>query len=124
MKDISNRADIEFVLNTFYQALLADPNMKHFFLPLVEKGQLQVHLQTITDFWHDILFLSSTYGKNAMKPHLELHKVKKMDATHFTSWLQHFNQSIDLHFSGEKARLAKTRALSIATIMQIKLRDL
>ncbi len=124
MKDITNRADVSFFVEEFYKLLLTDDRINHFFLPLVEHGQLDTHLKTITNFWHDMLFLTSDYGKNAMKPHLELHQHRRMTATHFSTWLQHFNQTIDGHFSGEKAILAKTRALSIATIMQIKLRDL
>ena len=124
MNDISSRADIEFLVTSFYKALLSDPGMEHFFSPMVASGQLDMHLQTITDFWHDILFLSSSYGKNAMKPHIELSKRHTMTDTHFSSWLGHFNTTVDQYFSGEKAQLAKSRAQSIATVMQIKLRDL
>ena len=124
MRDISNRTDVALFVKQFYKALLSDDQLSHFFLPLVNKGHLDEHLHTITNFWHDILFLTSDYGKNAMKPHMELHKRHIMTPAHFTVWLHHFNESIDRHFSGEKAILAKTRAQSIATIMQIKLRDL
>ncbi len=124
MNDISNRTDVEVLVNSFYKALLSDDHIKHFFEPIVSSGNLDSHLRIITDFWHDILFLSSDYRNNAMKPHMELHKQHTMTPAHFTTWLTHFNKTVDQHFSGEKAHLAKTRALSIATIMQIKLRDL
>ena len=124
LKDISNRADIEFLLKTFYKALLSDTTINHFFQPLEESGQLDEHLSTIADFWHDVLFLSATYKKNVMKVHGELHKQHKISAAHFTTWLHYFNKTVDQNFSGENAILAKTRAQSIATIMQIKLRDL
>ncbi len=123
MKDISNRADIEFLLSTFYKALLADPSINHFFLPLVENGQLDTHLSTIADFWHDVLFLSTTYKKNVMKVHSELHEQNRISSARFTTWLRHFNETVDRNFSGKYAILAKTRAQSIATVMQIKLRD-
>lgn len=124
MKDISNKGDIEFLIKSFYDALLGDPTLNHFFLPLLKEGHLDEHIQIIVSFWHDVLFLSSDYGRNAMQPHIKLHKNNKITSDHFSSWLTHFNTTIDNHFRGEKALLAKTRAQSVATIMQIKLRDL
>ena len=39
----------------------------------------------------------------------------------FKIWLRHFNQTIDENFKGDKTEQIKTQALSIATIMQIKI---
>ena len=39
----------------------------------------------------------------------------------FTIWLHHFYDTVDANFKGEKAEQIKTQALSIATIMQIKI---
>ena len=39
----------------------------------------------------------------------------------FQIWLNHFNNSVDENFKGEKAERIKTQALSIATVMQIKI---
>ena len=36
-------------------------------------------------------------------------------------WLQLFTSTVDELFEGEKAELAKQRAMSIATVMQLKL---
>ena len=121
--DISNRKDVELFVNQFYEKLLNDENISHFFDHLIVNDHLEEHLKTISDFWEDILFLTTHYGRNAMKPHLELHHVHPFIATNFKIWLRHFNATIDANFTGEKANLAKTRALSIATIMQIKLQD-
>ena len=40
---------------------------------------------------------------------------------HFDRWLLLFNETVNKLFVGNKAELAKTRALSIATIMQVKI---
>jgi len=39
----------------------------------------------------------------------------------FKTWLRHFNLCVDEKFVGQKAEMAKTRALSIATVMEIKM---
>ena len=42
----------------------------------------------------------------------------------FKRWLTLFNQTVDDLFAGEKASGAKDRALSIATIIKLKIDDL
>ncbi|MEJ7676618.1 MAG: hypothetical protein WKG06_01825 [Segetibacter sp.] len=50
-----------------------------------------------------------------------MHHFKKLQRKDFERWLQLFNKTVDDLFEGEKAELAKQRALSIATVMQIKI---
>ncbi len=40
---------------------------------------------------------------------------------HFQRWILLFNETVDELFKGEKAELIKQRALSISTVMQIKI---
>ena len=46
---------------------------------------------------------------------------KNLSPELFTIWLSHFNNSVDENFKGQKAEQIKTQALSIATVMQIKI---
>lgn len=121
MKDIRNREDIHFLINEFYKKLLSDDLVQHFFEEIVVQDHLAEHTETITDFWNGILFNATDYNSNAMQPHLELNKTKPFKNKHFKRWLQHFTTSIDESFKGQKAEMAKTRALSIATVMEIKM---
>jgi hemoglobin len=123
-KDIENREDIYLLVKDFYVKLLNDDKMHHFFEEFINPELLEKHLQILVDFWDNILFYSGTYQKNAMKPHLDLQPKKPFKPEHFKHWLLHFNNTIDEHFSGEIAHAAKSRALSIATVMQIKIADL
>jgi hemoglobin len=59
-----------------------------------------------------------------MQPHLDIHQKSPLEKHHFQTWLTYFNQSVDELFEGEKAFRAKERALSIATVMQIKVSQL
>jgi hemoglobin len=52
---------------------------------------------------------------------MDINNKIKLTEAHFTIWLHNFNLTIDENFSGEIAENMKTRALSIATVMKIKL---
>lgn len=120
MKDISSRADIELLLQTFYKEALKDPSIGMYFTEVVEIN-LEEHIPEITDFWEQQLFQSKVYKKNVIAIHKNINVLKALNKTHFDTWLYLFTKTVDQTFSGEKAELIKTRALSIATIMQLKM---
>ncbi len=122
--DIQHREDIYLLVKTFYIKLMNDDLMHHFFVDFEQPEHLEKHLQTLVDFWENILFYSGGYRKNAMAPHLELQKEKPFKPVHFKSWLSMFNASVDELFEGEMAHTIKSRALSIATVMKIKVSEL
>ncbi|PCH53017.1 MAG: hypothetical protein COC22_03265 [Flavobacteriaceae bacterium] len=123
-KDISNRQDIYLLVKTFYVRLMNDDLVAHFFEDFTNPILLEEHLQTLVDFWDNVLFYSGGYRKNAMLPHLKLQETKPFSTRHFKCWLSNFNLTIDELFEGEIAHAAKTRALSIATVMEIKINEL
>ena len=103
---------------------MSDEVMCHFFEDFKNPDHLETHLQTLVDFWSNILFYTGEYRKNAMQPHLDLQPKKPFKEIHFTHWLSSFNASVDELFHGEIAHNAKSRALSIATVMQIKISEI
>lgn len=120
MPDIATRNDIEKIMSAFYGKLLEDNNINYIFTD-VAKIDLEKHLPHIADFWEQNLLGSGSYRNNVLKIHLDLNDKTPLVATHFMTWLGHLNTTIDEHFSGEKAETMKTRALSVATVMQIKM---
>jgi hemoglobin len=122
MTDIVNRADIYTLVKQFYTRLLVDADLKHFFEDLDTEEELEKHLQILVDFWEHQLFYSGTYKRNALQPHLDLHHKKPITNQHFTQWLKLFTETVDKHFNGIKAHLAKAK--SIATLIQIKISQL
>lgn len=123
-KDIQNRDDIYLLVKTFYVKLMNDEVMCHFFEEFKNPIHLEEHLQTLVDFWSNILFYTGEYRKNAMQSHLDLQQQKPFEIIHFKHWLSSFNASVDELFQGQMAHTAKSRALSIATVMQIKISGL
>lgn len=121
--DIRNRKDLQLLMEKFYGKLLADTSVSYLFTDIA-KIDLPKHLPVLVDFWESILFQSDTYQKNAMKVHTDLHQQSPLQPQHFKTWLGYFYETVDELFEGEKAELAKQRATSIATVMQIKLIEL
>lgn len=121
--DIQNREDLLLLVTRFYDKLLADETISYLFTDIA-KIDLSHHLPVLVDFWDTILFQSNVYEKNAMQPHLLLHKKSPLSENHFTTWLNYFKQTVDELFDGEIAFLAKERAQSIATVMRIKIAQL
>lgn len=119
--DISSRKDIKQIMTKFYDFLLADKTMMPFFEEIVQKNQLEHHLEIITDFWNDILFNTNEYQQNVMQKHLQKNAFVEFKKEHFTSWVSYFFRTIDASFTGENSEKMKARAQSIATIMQLKM---
>jgi hemoglobin len=119
-KDIGSREDIELLMKTFYDHLLSDERISYIFTD-VAKIDIEKHLPIIVDFWETVILHKNVYHNNTMKIHLDLHKKSVLSKEHFEVWLSHFNTSVDELFEGTNALLAKQRAKSVATVMQIKI---
>lgn len=122
-KDIENRDDLLLLIQEFYKKLLADDTINYIFTD-VAKIDLTHHFPVLVDFWDTILFQSGTYQKNAMQPHLALHQKTPFEKHHFDIWLSYFKETVDELFAGDNAFVIKERAVSIATVMQIKIKQL
>lgn len=119
--DIQSREDLHSIVDLFYEKLFKDKDMQHFFVEFSAPEKLQKHLLVLVDFWDGVLFHSGTYTKNAMQPHIEKHKEVPFEAKHFETWMSLFFEAIDEQFKGLNVEVMKSRAQSIATVMQIKL---
>jgi hemoglobin len=119
-KEIENREDLYLLVSEFYVKLLNDDSIKYFFDDLMAENGLEDHLKVLVDFWENILFFTGTYRRNAMRPHLIINQTKPFLKEHFQTWLKHFNNTVDENFTGELAHAAKTRAQSIAMVMELK----
>ena len=118
-KDIENRADIENLVNTFYQKVQKD-DLIAFFFDKVAQLNWEAHLPKMYDFWEMVIFGKGNFRGNPMRVHLDLHQKQKLEKKHCERWLLLFTTTVDELFEGQKAHLVKTRALSIATVIQMK----
>jgi hemoglobin len=121
--DIASRQDIKLLVDRFYDKVKCDAVIGYIFND-VFKVNWEKHLPVMYDFWENAIFYSGSYNGNPIKTHQRLHSVSPLNTGHFERWVALFITTVDELFAGEKASLAKQRALSIATVMQIKIFDL
>ena len=118
--DIENRKDIQLLINSFYDKVKADAVIGFIFTDIM-KVNWEKHLPVMYDFWENTLFYTGAYVGNPMEIHRRLNKVIPLSAEHFQQWTHLFTSTVDELFDGEKAVLAKQRAISISTVIQIKI---
>ena len=119
-KDIERREDLELLLENFYEKVFKDDLISHFFIEVVPLN-LEEHLPVITDFWESVLLGGKDYRRNVMQLHLDISAKSKIEKEHLDRWVKIFTETVDELFEGPKATLAKQRAASIATMMNIKI---
>ena len=121
-EDIRNAQDIRRLVSTFYEKLLQDEVFAHIFLEVAQIDVLD-HVDVIVDFWDSVLFQAGKYKRNLVDIHLDINQKFNygLNEQHFNDWLSLFNATVDELFEGDKAKMAKDRALSIATIIKLKI---
>jgi len=117
-KDIETRKDIEELVNGFYAKVKADKEIGFIFNDIA-KVNWEKHLPVMYNFWENTLFYTGSYTGNPMEIHNKLNKIIPLTTNHFEQWIQLFTTTVDELFSGEKAQLAKQRAISVATLIRI-----
>jgi hemoglobin len=120
VKDITAREEIEHILHQFYKKAFADEKIGFFFTEVVPLN-LQTHIPHIADFWESVIFNARGYRKNVMEVHQHISTLSPIRKEHLDRWVELFSATVDEHFQGDKASLMKNRAISIATLMNLKI---
>ena len=118
--DISGKQDIEAFVNSFYGKVKEDSLLAPVFAAKIPDDAWPAHLERMYDFWNAILFAETGFQGNPMQKHLRL----PIEEKHFEQWLALFRKTLDELYAGPKAEEAKTRAESIAKIMNFKIASL
>jgi hemoglobin len=119
-KDIIHRKDIERLVNEFYERVKLDQTIGPIFTDVAHVNW-DKHLPVMYDFWENIIFQTGNYTGNPMSAHFKIHEKHPFTKAHFTRWLAIFQETLNDCFQGPNTELARQRALSIATVIEIKL---
>ncbi len=112
-RDISNSADVELLVKTFYNALLQNEEVK----PIFAHVDFEKHMPHMISFWEFVLLDKEGYTTNVFDKHVNL-PIKEHD---FEIWLTVFESTVNSLFEGEKANMAIFRAQTIAYSFKIKM---
>ena len=115
--DLASRADIERLVDTFYDRVGADDLLGPIFND-VAKVDWSRHLPTMYAFWEGILFGTGGYKGNPLETHRTLARLTPLTPREFDRWLALFHQCVDELFAGPVAADAKRRAANIAATLQ------
>lgn len=118
--DIATRADIELLVNTFYDGIKVHSLLGPIFNDMA-KVNWETHLPKMYSFWSSLLLSEHSFSGNPMATHIALSKNIPLTALEFSEWIELFNSTVDGLFEGEKANEAKIRAANIARLMLFKI---
>ena len=112
-KDIQTKEDIIILVDKFYDSVLKDEKLAHFFAHL----NFEEHKPKMVHFWSFVLIDEPGYTTNVFDKHAQL-KATSMD---FKEWVSLFHNTVDELFQGEKADAAKFRATTLGFTFGSKL---
>jgi hemoglobin len=116
LHDIRNINDIKMLVDSFYTKIREDELLGPIFNERIA-DRWETHLQTMYQFWDNLLFGNNTYHGRPFPPHATM----PIDLEHFERWLMIFASNIDEHFEGPKADEARFRATNIANVFYHKI---
>jgi hemoglobin len=102
MKDITSKAEIENLIEIFYEKVFQNEVLAPFFKGL----DFEAHKPQMVHFWSFVLINDPGYKTNVTEKHLHM----PLTAQHFEIWIKLFKETIDELFLGETAEMAKQRA--------------
>ena len=121
LQDITERKDIELMVDTFYGKVMINPIIGPIFSDVM-RVDWGIHLPKMYSFWSTLLLNEQSFSGNPMRVHIGLSNLTAMTEAEFSEWLMLFHETVDELFSGEKADEAKTRASNIARLMLAKIK--
>lgn len=114
--DILSLDDVQVLVNAFYSKVRNNEIIGPIFNERIE-DRWPLHLEKMYRFWQTVLLTEHTYFGSPFPPHAHL----PVGKAHFDVWLGIFNETVDAHFTGEKANEAKWRASKMATMFLSKI---
>ncbi|MFM6975880.1 MAG: group III truncated hemoglobin [Sphingobacteriaceae bacterium] len=119
-RDIETRADIELMVDTFYEKVKDDDLIGPIFNTRIAPDAWPKHLERMYTFWTTILLSQPGYSGNPFDKHRDM----PIEQAHFDRWVSLFKNIIDLLFEGPVAKEAKYRADLMGHLFLAKLTKL
>ncbi|MFO1438598.1 MAG: group III truncated hemoglobin [Verrucomicrobiaceae bacterium] len=118
--DITSRAEIETLVNTFYDRVRVD-EVLGFIFDQVAQTNWSTHLPKMYAFWETVLFRSGGYTGNPLAAHAKLVPQTAMGREQFDQWLMLFRATVDDLFAGEHADHIKNCAADMANVIHARI---
>ena len=116
MKDITSKADVKLMVDSFYRKVNEDELLGPVFNDIA-KVNWENHLPRMYTFWESLIFHTAQFRGNPFQKHIPL----PIGKNHFDRWLALFNNDMRSLFDGPVAEETIRKAESIGYIFQNKL---
>ncbi len=123
LPDITGRAEIEILVNSFYHTV-RDDDLLGFIFDKIAGTDWDTHLPKMYAFWETVLFRTGGYRGNPLEAHARLTPLTQMGREQFDRWLELFKATVDKHFQGENADHIKNCAADMANVIHNKINRL
>lgn len=120
--DIEGRAEIERLVNAFYERVRVD-ELLGFIFDEVASVDWDAHLPKMYDFWETVLFRAGSYRGNPVVAHAKLAPLTAMGREQFDRWLELFRATVDDLFDGENADHIKNCAEDMANVIYARVNN-
>ncbi|HEY1083099.1 MAG TPA: group III truncated hemoglobin [Prosthecobacter sp.] len=120
LTDIESRAEIEMLVNAFYQRVRSD-DLLGFIFEEVAHTDWNAHLPRMYAFWETVLFRTGGFSGNPLAVHARLVPLTEMGQSQFERWLEIFCSTVDSLFAGERAEHIKNCARDMANVIHSRI---
>lgn len=119
-KDVQNREDLRLLMKKFYGKVKTDDCISVFFNASTHINWDE-HIETMCDFWENVLFYTGDYEGNPLDAHRRVNKRHTTTPQHFACWRKLFESTLKEDFSGPNTKKMITHSRAISEVMQAKI---
>ena len=118
-EDLHTRDDVYKLVTQFYAKVRADDLLG----PIFNKNihHWPEHFEHLTDFWEGNLFFKKIFKGRPLQTHKRVDRNEgyTIKEQHFGIWLNHWVQTVNELYAGERAEMAKFKARKIGTFFLV-----
>lgn len=113
--DLCGAEDVAELVTRFYADVAQDDLLGPMFNDVARVDWAE-HIPKLTAFWCRVLFSIPGYEGNPYSVHATVNAQQPFTAAHFERWLELFDETVDLRWSGPKVEQAKAFARRVASV--------
>ncbi len=113
--DLDNEEEIGELVQRFYADVAQDEILGHIFND-VAHVDWSAHIPKIKQFWAKFLLGIDGYEGNPLEAHAKINMLEPFTHQHFRRWLELFQETVDMGWSGPYAQEIKRKAVKVALV--------
>lgn len=113
--DLDNEIEINEMVERFYSDVAQDALLGDLFNN-VAHVDWSLHIPLVAQFWCKFLLGVQGYEGNPLEAHQHIHMLEPFTHQHFRRWLEIFQETVDMGWSGPYAQEIKRKAVKVALV--------